>query len=158
MVKRFILVLAALILTSLISYGQENFIELLRSDLKTQKKAVITEAMNFTEDQAAKFWPIYREYEFEFTKIGDTRVALIKDFANNYENMTDEKAKEITDKALKIEEETFKLKKKYIGKFSKVLPATVVARFLQVENQINNLMNLQIASELPLIEPVGSEQ
>ena len=158
MVKRFILVLAALILTSLISYGQENFIELLRSDLKTQKKAVITEAMNFTEDQAAKFWPIYREYEFEFTKIGDTRVALIKDFANNYENMTDEKAKEMTDKALKIEEETFKLKKKYIGKFSKVLPATVVARFLQVENQINNLMNLQIASELPLIEPVGREQ
>jgi len=158
MAKRFILVLAVLFLASLAAYGQESFIELLRSDVKTQKKAIITEAMDFTEEQAAQFWPVYREYEFEFAKIGDDRVALIKDFANNYENMTDEKAKEITNKALKIEEETFKLKKKYVGKFSKVLPATTVARFLQVENQINNLVNLQISSELPLIEPTGSQE
>lgn len=158
MAKRFILVLAVLFLASLAAYAQEDFIELLRTDVRAQKKAIITEAMDFTEDQAAKFWPIYREYEFEFAKIGDERVALITDFANNYENMTDEKAKEITDKALNIEEQTLKLKKKYVGKFSKVLPATVVARFLQVENQINNLVNLQIASELPLIEPTGGQK
>ena len=155
MKKQFVLVLAIIFFANLAAYGQENFIELMRSDIKNQKKAIVTEAMNFSEEEAAAFWPIYREYEFEYAKIGDSRLALIKDYANNYENMTDAKAKELTDKALKLEEEALKLKKKYIGKFSKVLPATTVARYLQVENQLTNLINLQIASELPLVEPTG---
>src|SRR6516164_2175942 len=63
--------------------------ELLRSDLRAQKAAIITEVMDFTEEEDAKFWPIYREYEAELSKINDDRIALIKEYADAYDNITD---------------------------------------------------------------------
>jgi hypothetical protein len=108
--------------------------------------------MQFTNEEANAFWPVYREYEFEFAKIGDARIALIKDYARNYETMTDEKAKELIQKALKLEGRRTKLKRKYFRKFDRVLPSKTVAKFFQLENQINLLIDLQIASELPLIK------
>jgi len=140
------------VLATTVGYAQDAYIELLRSDVKTKKVAIITEVMHFTNEEANAFWPMYREYEFELTKIGDGRLELIKDYARNYETMTDEKAKELIEKALKLEGKRTKLKKKYFKKFDKVLPSKTVAKFFQLENQINLLIDLQIASELPLIK------
>jgi hypothetical protein len=140
------------VLATTVGYAQDAYIELLRSDVKTKKVAIITEAMQFTNEEAKAFWPVYREYEFELTKIGDGRLELIKDYAQNYETMTDEKAKELVDRALKLEGKRTKLKKKYFKKFDKVLSSKTAAKFFQLENQINLLIDLQIASELPLIK------
>ena len=140
------------VLATTVGYAQDAYIELLRSDVKTKKVAIITEVMHFTNEEANAFWPMYREYEFELTKIGDGRLELIKDYAQNYETMTDEKAKELVDRALRLEGKRTKLKKKYFKKFDKVLPSKTVAKFFQLENQINLLIDLQIASELPLIK------
>ena len=114
--------------------------------------AIIANVMQFTNEESKTFWPIHREYEVEFAKIGDARIALIKDYAQHYETMTDEKAKELVQRALKLEERRTKLKKKYFRKFDKVLSSKTVAKFFQLENQINLLIDLQIASELPLIK------
>lgn len=152
MAKRFIPVLAALIFTGLVSYAQDSYIELMRSDVQTQKKAIITEAMDFTEDEAAAFWPVYNDYANEFRKLGDEKLAMIKDYAANFDNITDEKAKELMEKAFGLEEKTTKLKKKYYKRLSKVIPVTRATRFFQLENQLINLINLQVASELPLID------
>src|SRR5437762_1469201 len=65
------------------------YTELLRSDLRAQKVAIITEVMQFTEAEDTKFWPVYREYEAELAKINDDRMALIKDYADNYAALTD---------------------------------------------------------------------
>ena len=132
--------------------AQDDFIELLRQDLKTQKVAIITEAMNFTEEESNTFWPVYRKYDFESSKLGDERLAIIKDYADNYDKMTDEKAKELMDRNIKLQEQRLKLSKKFYKEFQKVLPAIKATRFIQVDNQLNLLLNLQIASELPLIE------
>jgi hypothetical protein len=114
--------------------------------------AIITEVMQFTNEEANAFWPIYREYDLELAKIGDARIALIEDYAQHYETMTDEKARELVEGALKLEGKRTKLKKKYFKKFDKVLPSKTVGKFFQLENQINLLIDLQIASELPLIK------
>ena len=147
-----LLLIIVFVLASSGGYAQEAYIELLRSDVKTKKVAIITEVMQFTNKEAKAFWPVYREYEFELTKLGDLRIELIKDYARNYQTMTDEKAKELVEKALKLEGKRTKLKKKYFKKFDKVLSSKTVAQFLQLENQINLLIDLQIASELPLIK------
>ncbi len=125
--------------------------ELLRSDLKAEKTALLTEAMGFTQQEGAIFWPIYREYELELAKIGDARIANIKDYATNYANMTDVKAKQLVDTAFKLEEDRLKLQKSYYKKVEKALSATSAARFIQVERQIGLLIDMQIASEMPLI-------
>jgi len=139
------------VLTNTVAYGQEAYIELLRSNIKTKKVAIVTEVMQFTNEEANAFWPVHREYDFELAKIGDERLQLIKDYARNYETMTDEKAKELVERALKLEDRRTTLKKKYFKKFDKVLPSRTVAKFFQLENQINLLIDLQITSELPLM-------
>ena len=146
------LVILFLLFSSVSLFAQDDFIELLRQDLKTQKVAIITETMNFTEEEANVFWPVFREYDFEVTKLGDEELALIKDYAENYDKMTDEKAKELGERAIKIDEKRLKLRKKYYKEFQKVLPAIKATRFMQVDNQMSLLIDLQIASELPLVD------
>jgi len=152
--KKLLLVIVALFLVNTVSYGGdvEAYIELLKSDLRTQKVAVLTEAMRFTDEGSTVFWPIHREYELELSKIIDDRIELIKDYAQNYDNLTNEKAKELARKVFALEKRRTKLKKKYFKKFEKALSAIIAAKFIQVESQINLLVDLQIASELPLIK------
>jgi len=152
--KKLLLVIVALFLVNTVSYGGdvEAYIELLKSDLRTQKVAVLTEAMKFTDAGSTAFWPIHREYELELSKIIDDRIELIKDYAQNYDNLTNEKAKELARTVFDLEKRRTKLKKKYFKRFEKALSAVVAAKFVQVENQINLLIDLQIASELPLIK------
>jgi len=124
--------------------------ELLRSDIRSQKVAVITEVMQFTEAEDQKFWPIYREYEAELAKLNDDRIALIKDYATNYDNLTDASADKLALGALDLESKRHALKAKYYDRFKSALPAKTAARFLQVENQILLLLDLQIAASLPI--------
>ena len=152
--KKLLLVIIALFLVNTVAYGGEvkDYIELLKSDMRTQKIAVITEAMQLTDKGASAFWPIHREYEIELSKIIDDRIELIRDYAQNYDNLTNEKAKELARTVFELKKRRTKLKKKYFKKIEKTLSAVAAAKFIQVENQINLLIDLQIASELPLIK------
>ena len=141
-----------LLIFSVSAFSQEAYLELLRSDLKANKVAVITAAMDFSDEEADVFWPVYREYELELSKLGDQRVALIKDYAQNFDTMTDAKAKELVEKSFDLKKKQNDLLKKYFKKLDKVMPTTRAALFAQIENQIQMMVDLQIASELPLFE------
>jgi hypothetical protein len=145
-------VAGALVAAAAPSFAQSDVIELLRSDLATQKKALLTQAMNLSEEQSGVFWPIYNEYQNELRKIGDDRVALIKEYAANYETMTDDMAKDITKRALKQQGDRLGLYKKYNGKLEKALGPKLSARWLQAEHAINTMIDVQVASELPLMK------
>jgi hypothetical protein len=131
--------------------AQEEYFELLRSDIRADRVAIVTEAMMLSDADAEVFWPIYREYEYEQSKLGDTKIALIKDYADGYMTMTDELAKDLMDRVFKLDKEMLDLQKKYFKKMDKELPSTVAVKFFQIDRQIIMLLNLQIASELPLI-------
>jgi hypothetical protein len=126
------------------------YVELLRSDIRSQKIAIITELMQFTEAEDSRFWPVYREYEVELAKINDDRLALIKQYADSYGKITDELADRIATSALDLEERRHALKAKYYARFKSVLPTVTAVRFFQVENQILLLLDLQIAASLPV--------
>lgn len=128
------------------------YVELLRSDIRTQKVAIITEMMNFTEEEDAKFWPIYREYEVELAKINDERMKLIVEYGNVFDKMTDEIAARMGTTALDLEGRRHALKVKYFERFKSALPAVTAVRFFQVENQILLLLDLQIAAALPVMK------
>ncbi len=128
------------------------YIELLRSDVKAATTEIIAEVMQFNDEDAAKFWPIYREFELELSKIGDGRVALIKKYADNYDNMSDDMADQLAQEVFNLEQERESLKIKYYGRIKQALTAKTAARFLQVFNQILMLTDLQIASKLPVMK------
>jgi hypothetical protein len=99
-----------------------------------------------------EFWPLQREYDEEFTKLLDERLEGIMQFANNYENMTNEQATALAKKSFDLEEKRTDLKRKYFKKFCKVVPPVKAARFFQIDNQLNMAIDLRVAASLPLIK------
>ncbi len=128
------------------------YAELLRSDVRAQKVAIITEVMNFTEAEDAAFWPIYREYDLEMAKLGDERVALIAEYASNYSTLTDATAEKLASKALDLEARRQALKSKYFDRIKTALSPRTALRFLQVEHQLLLLIDLQISASLPIVK------
>jgi hypothetical protein len=128
------------------------YVELLRSDLRTQVVSIITDVMQFTEAEDAKFWPVYREFEKELSGVNDERIALIKEYADAYGNITDAIADRLAKGALDLEAKRHAVKVKYYERFKTALSPKTAARFLQVENQILLLLDLQIAASLPIAQ------
>jgi hypothetical protein len=126
------------------------YAELLRSDIRAEKVAILTEMMQFTEAEDAAFWPIYREYDNELAKLGDERVALIADYAKNYDTLTDEVADRLATRALDLESRRQAVKAKYYGRMRTALKPRTALRFLQVEHQLQLLIDLQISAALPI--------
>jgi hypothetical protein len=133
------------------------YIELMRADIRAQKVQIMTDMMNLDEKQGAIFWPIYREYDLELSKLGDQKLAIIEDYSHNYLTMTDEKADELAKRMLELDESRLELRKKYYGKLKKALSPVLAARFTQVEDQIEKLLDLQIDASLPIIEEADSK-
>jgi hypothetical protein len=126
------------------------YAELLRSDVRAQKVAIITEVMGFSEQEDKSFWPIYRDYDAEMTRLGDERVALVADYAKSYDQMTDALAGELAAKALDLEARRQALKAKFFDKVRAALGARTALRALQVEHQLLLLIDLQISASLPI--------
>ena len=128
------------------------YIELLRADVKAQRVQIITEIMQFDDTEAAAFWPIFRQYDLELSKIGDGRAEIIHDYVKNYQNMTDEKADELMSKVFVLEGQRAEVKKRYYDILKKAVSPITAARFFQVENQMQHIIDLQISASLPTMQ------
>ena len=146
------------LIPSIVAAGSlESEIELLRSDIKTQKVEIVKEALDLEGAKADAFWPVYRKYQLDLDKIGDKRIAMIKDYAANFTSMTDVKAKTLVKQALDLQSQRTNLLKKYYPEFEKVLGSIEAAKLVQVENLVLALLDVLVAAELPLIEkPVAA--
>lgn len=162
MVRQFILTLvlfSSLLPPTFAQEGQpdpEKYLELLRSALKTQKVALVTENMGLSKEAFDKFWPVYREYDAELTKLGDQRLALIKDYSNNLRTMDDQKAEAMANRMLQLHEDRTTLMRTYYTKFKGAIGAIPAARFLQIDHQISLVVDSEIASSVPLVTKTRS--
>lgn len=135
----------------------ESAVEVMRSDVRTQKIQILTQAMEFTSEEAAAFWPLYREYDNAMSAVWDKRVANIKEYAANYESMTDPVARQIIEQAFANDEAQLAVEREYFEKIAEILPVTKAARFIQVENQLNRMIDTQIGAELPLVPDAAKQ-
>jgi Spy/CpxP family protein refolding chaperone len=127
-------------------------IELLRKDLRSQKKQIVAANLKLTDDQATKFWPVYDQYIAEQTRIHDQKYAVIKEFATSWGTISDEKAEDLTTRALGVDNEVAQLRIKYMPNFAKVLPGKQVATFFQIDRRLQMMVDLQLMSQLPLVQ------
>jgi hypothetical protein len=128
------------------------YVELLRADIRAEKVGIITELMAFTEAEDKAFWPIYREYDAELMALNDEKLKGIQEFAANYATLTDAMADSLATRALDLEARRTALKQKYHARIKSALSPRVAARFLQIENQILLLIDLQIVAALPIVQ------
>ena len=131
--------------------SDEKYLELFRADLKTQKTAIMTENLHLNDDEGAKFWPLYREYDAKLATLQDERLSLLKDYATAYESMGSEMATMLVTKALDLEEKRLKLRKEYFGKISKAVSPIVAGRFVHVDSVIQNAVDLEVRMQVPMM-------
>ncbi len=129
----------------------DKALDALRKEGRAGKADILGKTMALDSTQAAAFWPIYKQYEAEVQMLGDERVAIIQDMAEHFDTLDDAKAKALLDRQIALEEKKIALTKKYKDEMLKALPAKTVARWLQVENRLNKLVELSVASEIPLV-------
>jgi hypothetical protein len=141
------------VLISMTIFAQANdYVEVMRTALKTEKKALVAEVMQLSDEESKLFWPIYNEYNKELFDANTKLFDIIMDFADHFESMTDEKASELITRSLKLDQEIVKIRQRYFKKFQKALPPSKVLRFYQTDNKIDALVDAQISQEIPLIE------
>ena len=145
---------AAVILASAGSvYAQTSvntMIEVTRSDIQADRKAIVAHNLPLTEAQSAAFWPVYNSYRAELNRLGDRLWALVTDFAKNYQTLTDDKAATFTSEMLSIQNHIATTKSEYQAKFTAVLPAKLVMRFYQIDNKLDAILMMDAASGIPL--------
>ena len=146
-----LLILALLLLpVHTMATGDDDSRELAREAIHANKKLVVAANMNLNANEKEGFWAVYEDYQKEIAKLYERTADLIEEFAINFETLSDKKASELMDSYLKIEADSLKLKKSYLGKFKKVLPAQKVLRYYQIENKIAAVIDYELVDKIPL--------
>jgi hypothetical protein len=129
----------------------DNEIDLMRKDLRDQKKQIIAANMPLNGDEAAKFWPLYDAYTQETIKLNDERYALVKEYVTTYSTMTDDQAASFIRRWIGVDEKASQLRLSWIPKFEKEIGEKKTAIFTQIDRRVGMMIELQLSSQLPLV-------
>jgi hypothetical protein len=156
--------MAVIVTLTGISFGQtsqtpatsaqaDQNIELLRQDIRSQKKQIIAANLQLTDKEAEKFWPLYDQYTADLVKINDSKYDAIKEYATNYDTLTDDRAAALTSKILVVDDQVAQLRIKYAPLVGKVISGKKTALFFQLDRRLVMLIDLQLAALIPMVQP-----
>lgn len=130
----------------------QSDLALLRADIRSQRKQIIAETLTLTDAEAQRFWPVYDRYAADLEKINDAKYALVKQYVDDFGNISDAEAKDYTTKWLNIDVQVTSLRGSYVPAVEKVLPGVKAATFFQIDRRLALLIELQLASNLPILQ------
>lgn len=131
----------------------EANIQMMRQDIRSERKKIVAANMPLTETEATKFWPVYDRYIAETIKVNDTRYALLKEYAQNYQTMTDEQADNFIRRWLAFDQDNTQLRLTFVPEFERVISHRKTAIFFQIDRRVGMMIELQLASQVPLTKP-----
>jgi hypothetical protein len=135
--------------------GKAN-LDVMLDALRANRKAMVAINLGLSDDEAAKFWPIYDRYQKELNAIGDRLVQVIQDYSANFRDVSNDKAMKLVEDYLGAEADRVKLRRSYVDEFAKAIPGRKVARFYQIENKMDAVIRFDLASKIPVIEEPSS--
>ena len=130
----------------------EADMEILLNTLRANRKALVAVNLTLTDDEAAKFWPIFDRYHAEMNAVGDRLVKVIEDYASNFSTLSDEQATKVVEDYMSVESDRAKVRRTYVEEFAKALPGRKLARFYQIENKMDAVLRYDLASTIPVID------
>jgi len=133
-----------------VSAGGE--IEVSRAQLQAERQAIVNRAMELTDSESTKFWPLYREYRTKMAEVSDKQVATIKEYAANFNTMNDAEAERLMTNYMDYQKDKLNLERDYVKKFKKILPGRKVARYFQLEHKLDAIIDYDLAKNIPLME------
>jgi hypothetical protein len=120
--------------------------------IRANRKALVAVNLNLTDEQAAKFWPLYDRYQKEISAIGDRVIAIVDEYSAAFHDLSNEKAMKLVEDYLALEAERIKVRRTYLDEFAKIVPGRTVARFYQIENKIDAVLRYTMAATIPVVE------
>ena len=131
--------------------SSDQDLALLKEDVQSQRKQIVAANLQLSDAEAVKFWPVYDKYIAELSKINETRLTLIKQYADAYPNVPDAQAQSLVGKWLQTDEDVAQLRSRYMAMLEKVLPGKTMARFFQIDRRLGILIDVQVTSQIPLV-------
>jgi predicted secreted acid phosphatase len=131
---------------------EQDVIETIKTQVGSQRQALVAENLALTEEESAVFWPVYRSFHIERDKLVEARIKMLMRFRDNFDGMTEEQAKKITDDYFALQDEMLKLRKKWLKNFRAVLSEKTTLRYFQIENKLDAIIDFDLAQMVPLAE------
>ena len=128
-------------------------IQMLRKDIRSQRKQLIAANMRLTDAEAEKFWPVYEQYISELVKTNTKKYALIKQYIQSGGTLSDADAESAVKGWVDVDQSVAQLRMQYIPNFRKVLSPKSLALFYQLDRRVQLMIDLQLASTIPLVQP-----
>ncbi len=138
---------------SLMNSITDQQLELMRMDIRNKRRQIVAANLPLTTDESAKFWPVYDKYIAETVKINDGRYSLLKEYVTNYNTMTDAQATRYIQKLIDADKTMLDLRAKYMPLVEKAVSQRKSAIFAQIDRRVQMMIELQLASQIPLINP-----
>ncbi len=152
--KRIAIPVFALVLSLLLAgpaaAQQATDVQLTRAEIQKARQAIVSKAMDLTEDEALAFWPAYRDYRLDMARLGDRLVRMMTEFSSSGAKLSDEQATRLLDEYLDIRAKEVSLRQKHVKSFRKLLPPAKVTRFFQLENKLDSVVSYELAQMIPL--------
>ena len=133
-------------------WSPDQDIQLLKSNIRSQKKQIVAANMDLGDAEAEKFWPVYNRYAADVAKIYDTKIALFTEYLENYDSMSGDQAESYLRRRAAVEEDMMQVRLKYLPEFRKVLTGRETALFYQIDWRLDLIINLQLA-QAPMVNP-----
>lgn len=125
---------------------------LLLDTIRANRKALVAVNLNLTDEEAAKFWPVYDRYQQELNATGDRLAAVIEDYTSHFRDLSNDKALQLLEDSLAAEADRVKVRRAYVDEFAKILPGRTIARFYQIENKMEAVIRYDLAATIPVVE------
>jgi hypothetical protein len=134
----------------------EAELDVLLSAIRSNRKALVAVNLTLTDEEAAKFWPVYDRYQKEINAVGDRALAVIQDYIASFKDVSNEKAMKLVEDYLAAEADRVQVRRTYIPEFTAILPGRKVARLYQIENKMDAVIRYDLAAAIPVVEEAGA--
>lgn len=129
----------------------DDELKYIKDAFKSEKKDLVKEYMGLNDTEASKFWPLYEEFQNQRRGLAQERLQIIRDYASQYAQLTDNQAKGLVKRVLKNDKALNKLQQKYFRKISKSVSPLKAAQYLQLESYFQTLVRYEVQDAIPFI-------
>ncbi|SHM78710.1 hypothetical protein SAMN05444266_11122 [Chitinophaga jiangningensis] len=148
---RYVLLLMMLCIGNVVFAQDDSDLKTIQSVFGKEKKALVTQYMDFKNGSNDPFWSLYDQYESDRRSLSRERLAILQDYSRMYETLDDEAATSLAKRTLSNDLSYDKFYQRYFKKFSKVLGGKNAAKFMQLELYLQNAIKSSILNAIPFI-------
>jgi len=129
----------------------EKVVAQVRDELQAARADVVAKGLTLTAEQAARFWPVFEEFQKEQNAVIDAQLKATQTYAENYAKLTDADSLAYVTALLERDEKIQDIRTKWLKKFQTVLPPGMAARVIHIDRRLGLMSQLKIASLVPLV-------